>query len=62
VQGLKVGALMIYASPFAEGFYSRLGAIRIGEGPLSCSPEVMRPHFLFIVPPAKRFVADKNSN
>ena len=22
---------MIYASPFAEGFYSRLGAIRIGE-------------------------------
>ena len=22
---LKVGALMIYASPFAEGFYSRLG-------------------------------------
>ena len=37
---LKVGALMIYASPFAEGFYSRLGAIRIGEGPFVYSPEV----------------------
>ena len=59
---LKVGALMIYASPFAEGFYSRLGAIRIGEGPFFYSPEVMLPHFLFIVPPAKGFVADKNSN
>jgi predicted N-acetyltransferase YhbS len=42
---LKAGALVIYASPFAEGFYSRLGAIGIGEGPLSCSPEVMRPTF-----------------
>ena len=50
---LKVGAFMIYASPFAEGFYSRLGAIRIGEGPFSYAPEVMLPHFLFIVPPAR---------
>ena len=59
---LKVGALMIYASPFAEGFYSRLGAIRIGEGPFVYSPEVTLSHFLFIVPPAVGFVADKNSN
>jgi GNAT superfamily N-acetyltransferase len=59
---LKVGALMIYASPFAEGFYCRLGAIRIGEGPFVYSPEVILSHFLFIVPPAGGFVADKNSN
>jgi len=59
---LKVGALMIYASPFAEGFYCRLGAIRIGEGPFVYSPEVILSHFLFIVPPAEGFVADKNSN
>ena len=58
---LKVGALMIYASPF-EGFYSRLGAIRIGESPFVYSPEVILPHFLFIVLPAEGFVADKNSN
>jgi hypothetical protein len=57
---LKVGALMIYASPFAEGFYSRLGAIRIGEGPFIYSPEIILPHFLFIVPAAKGFVAAGN--
>jgi predicted N-acetyltransferase YhbS len=43
-RSLKVGAFMIYASPFAEGFYSRLGAIRIGEGPFSYAPEVILPH------------------
>jgi N-acetylglutamate synthase-like GNAT family acetyltransferase len=58
---LKVGAFMIYASPFAEGFYSRLGAIRIGEGPFSYAPEVILPHFLFIVPPAEGSVADKRA-
>jgi N-acetylglutamate synthase-like GNAT family acetyltransferase len=30
---LKAGALMIYAEPSAEGFYKRMGAIRIDEGP-----------------------------
>jgi GNAT superfamily N-acetyltransferase len=59
---LKVGALMIYASPFAEGFYCRLGAIRIGAGPFVYSPEVILPHFLSIVPPTEGFVADENSN
>jgi GNAT superfamily N-acetyltransferase len=49
---LKAGAVMIYALPNAEGFYGRLGAIRIGESPFYFSPEVMSPHFLFIVPPA----------
>jgi uncharacterized protein (UPF0261 family) len=31
-------------------------------GPFVCSPEVILPHFLFIVPPAECFVANKNSN
>jgi len=53
---------MIYASPFAEGFYCRLGAIRIGAGPFVYSPEVILPHFLSIVPPTEGFVADENSN
>jgi GNAT superfamily N-acetyltransferase len=47
---LKAGALMIYASPNAEGFYKRLGAIRIGEGPFYFSPQVILPHFRFILP------------
>jgi GNAT superfamily N-acetyltransferase len=47
---LKAGAIMIYAAPNAEGFYKRMGAIRIGEGPFYFSPDVMLPHLLFIVP------------
>ena len=41
---------MIYAAPTAEGFYKRLGAIRIREGPFYFSPDVILPHLLFIVP------------
>jgi predicted N-acetyltransferase YhbS len=47
---LKAGAIMIYASPNAEGFYKRLGAIRIGENPFYFSPDVMLPCFLYVVP------------
>jgi GNAT superfamily N-acetyltransferase len=47
---LKAGALMIYAAPSAEGFYTRLRAIRIGEGPFFFSPDLMLSHLLFIVP------------
>ena len=47
---LKAGALMIYAEPSAEGFYKRMGAIRIGEGPFFYSPEVIQPHLLYLVP------------
>jgi hypothetical protein len=43
-------AFNIYAEPSAEGFYKRLGAIKIGEGPFPVSPEVLLPHFLYIVP------------
>ena len=32
------------------------------RGPFVYSPEVILPHFLFIVPPAEGFVADRNSN
>ena len=46
---LKAGALMIYAEPSAEGFYKRMGAIRIGEGPFYYSPEVIPPQLLYIV-------------
>jgi GNAT superfamily N-acetyltransferase len=49
-KGLKAGALMIYAEPSAEGFYRRMGAIRIGEGPFVYSPEIILPHLLYLVP------------
>lgn len=48
-RALKAGAFMIYAEPSAEGFYKRLGAIRIGEGPFVLSPEVILPHLLYVV-------------
>ena len=38
---------MIYAEPTAEGFYKRMGAIRIGEGPFYFSPP-------WIIPLARR--------
>ena len=47
---LNAGAIMIYAEPSAEGFYRRLGATRIGEGPYLLSPEIVLPHFFYIVP------------
>ena len=47
---LKAGAFMIYAEPSAEGFYKRLGAIRTGEGPFVFSPDLILPHFLYLVP------------
>jgi GNAT superfamily N-acetyltransferase len=47
---LKAGALMIYAEPSAEGFYKRMGGVRIGEGPFFYSPEVIQPRFLYLIP------------
>jgi GNAT superfamily N-acetyltransferase len=47
---LKAGALMIYAEPSAQGFYKRMGAIRIGEGPFFYSPDVIQPHLLYLIP------------
>jgi GNAT superfamily N-acetyltransferase len=47
---IKAGALFIYAEPSSQGFYERMGAIRIGEGPFVLSPEVVFPHFLYIIP------------
>jgi GNAT superfamily N-acetyltransferase len=49
-KALKAGALMIYAEPSAEGFYKRMGAIRIGEGPFFYSPEIILPHLLYLIP------------
>jgi GNAT superfamily N-acetyltransferase len=49
-KSLRAGALMIYAEPSAEGFYKRMGAIRIGEGPFYYSPEIVLPHLLYILP------------
>jgi GNAT superfamily N-acetyltransferase len=49
-KALKTGALMIYAEPAAEGFYKRMGAIRIGEGSYGLSPEIIVPHLLYIIP------------
>ena len=47
---IKAGAIMIYAEPSAEGFYKRMGAIRIGEGPFYFSPETILPHLLYVIP------------
>jgi predicted N-acetyltransferase YhbS len=49
-KALKAGALMIYAEPSAEGFYKRMGTIRIGEGPFVYSPEVELPYLLYVIP------------
>jgi GNAT superfamily N-acetyltransferase len=49
-KGTKASALMIYAEPSAEGFYKRMGAIRIGEVPFFYSPEVVLPHLLYVIP------------
>src|SRR5262249_34569525 len=49
-KAMKAGALMINAEPSAEGFYKRMGAIRIGEGPFYFSPDVILPHLLYIIP------------
>lgn len=49
-KALKAGALMIYAEPSAEGFYKRMGAIRIGEGPFFYSPDVTLPQLLCLIP------------
>ncbi len=49
-KGIKAGAIIIYAEPSAEGFYKRMGAIRIGEGTVlllarnrTASPPVRHP-------------------
>ena len=47
---IKAGAIIIYAEPSAEGFYKRMGAIRIGEGPYYFSPEIVLPHLLYVIP------------
>jgi GNAT superfamily N-acetyltransferase len=49
-RALELSAIMIYAEPTAEGFYRRLGAIRIGKVPFVLSPDVMLPHLLYVVP------------
>jgi GNAT superfamily N-acetyltransferase len=46
----KAGALAIYAEPSAEGFYKRMGAIRISEVPFFYSPEVVLPLLLYVIP------------
>jgi len=38
-KGIKAGAIIIYAEPSAEGFYKRMGAIRIGEEPCYFWPD-----------------------
>jgi GNAT superfamily N-acetyltransferase len=49
-KALKAGAMMIYAEPSAEGFYKRMGAVRIGEGPFFYSPDLVLPQLLFLIP------------
>jgi GNAT superfamily N-acetyltransferase len=49
-KAIKAGALMITAEPSAEGFYKRMGTIRIGEGPFYFSPETILPSLLYVIP------------
>ena len=56
------GALMIYAEPSAEGFYRRMGAIRIGEGPFWFSPEIILPRFIFILPQTAAVACGRSGN
>lgn len=49
-KAIKAGALMITAEPSAEGFYKRMGAVRIGEGPFYFSPETILPSLLYVFP------------
>ncbi|HYW60319.1 MAG TPA: GNAT family N-acetyltransferase [Xanthobacteraceae bacterium] len=44
------GVLMINAEPSAEGFYQRLGAIRVGESPFDVSPDVILPLLMYMMP------------
>jgi len=41
---------MINAEPSAEGFYQRLGAIRVGESPFDVSPDVILPLLMYMMP------------
>jgi predicted N-acetyltransferase YhbS len=43
--------ILIYSSPHAVGFYSGLGAIRIGTTPFVFSPDTRLSTFAFTIPP-----------
>jgi predicted N-acetyltransferase YhbS len=43
--------ILIYSSPHAVNFYTRLGAIRIGMSPFVFSPDVQLSMFAFTIPP-----------
>lgn len=47
---VRAGALVISAEPSAEGFYARMGAIRIGEAPFYFSPDIVLPNLLYVIP------------
>jgi GNAT superfamily N-acetyltransferase len=46
---LNAGALVISAEPSAEGFYKRMGAIKIGQGPFFFSPDLILPYLLYVI-------------
>lgn len=46
---LNAGALLIQSEPSAEGFYERMGAVRIGTWPFVLSPEIEMPQLLHII-------------
>ena len=43
--------ILVYSSPNSVGFYTRLGAIRIGMTPFVFSPDVQLSMFAFSIPP-----------
>jgi hypothetical protein len=42
--------LLILSDPFAEAFYARLGAVRIGEGPSDAIPGRLLPLLEYAIP------------
>jgi predicted N-acetyltransferase YhbS len=43
--------ILVYSNPNSVGFYTRLGAIRIGMTPFGLSPDVQLPMLAFSIPP-----------
>jgi predicted N-acetyltransferase YhbS len=43
--------ILVYSNPNSVGFYTRLGAVRIGMTPFVLSPDVQLPMLAFSIPP-----------
>jgi predicted N-acetyltransferase YhbS len=51
-RSLRHTAMLVYSAPSAEGFYSVMGASKIGEAPFAYSSDIVLPMLVFPVPKA----------